>query len=61
MHDDDESPKKPVSYVVGVPLASMSVANMQEYLLALREEILRVESEIAGRNAHRAAADALFG
>jgi uncharacterized small protein (DUF1192 family) len=56
--DDDTDPKtrkqKPRS------LDALSVPDLRDYVSQLKEEILRVEAEIAKKEKHKAAADALF-
>jgi uncharacterized small protein (DUF1192 family) len=41
-------------------LDGWAVAELRDYITALREEIARAESAIAAREAQRGAADALF-
>ncbi len=56
--DDDLDPKtkkqKPR------PLDNLSVPELKEYVLQLKEEIVRVETDIAKKEKHKAAAAALF-
>lgn len=56
--DDDTDPKtkkqKPRS------LDNMSVPELKDYLLQLKEEIIRVEADIQKKDKHKTAADALF-
>ena len=42
-------------------LDNMSVQELKEYIEDLRAEILRVEDDIKKKEAHKSAADALFG
>lgn len=42
-------------------LDNMSVPELRAYVEQLREEIIRVEADIAKKEKHKAAADALFG
>lgn len=56
--DDENDPKtkraKPRA------LDKMSVPELREYVVQLKEEIARVEADIAKKDTHRSAADALF-
>lgn len=56
--DDDTDPKtrraKPRL------LDNMSVPDLKEYVLQLQSEIARAEAEIAKKEKHKSAADALF-
>lgn len=57
----DEVRQKPHSTItVGQPLHELSVSDLEERLTALREEIRRVEQEIAAKRAHEQAASSLF-
>lgn len=59
--DWDEVRQKPGStIIVGEPLHQLSVSDLEERLTALREEVRRVEQEIASKRAHEQAASALF-
>ncbi len=42
------------------PLDDMSVADLKEYVEAMRAEIVRVEAAIKAKQTHMAAMDALF-
>lgn len=59
MFDDDEV-KKPKSHEVGMPIDTMSVAELEERIGLLRGEIARLEQAIAARQKTRAAADSVF-
>ncbi|MBU6475001.1 MAG: DUF1192 domain-containing protein [Alphaproteobacteria bacterium] len=58
MFDDDLDPKtrKPKPR----PLDNLSVPELKEYILQLKEEIARAEADILKKEKHKAAADALF-
>lgn len=49
------TPKKPRD------LEIMSIESLKEYIATLKLEIERVEAEIAGKESHRNAANAVFG
>ncbi|HEX7075916.1 MAG TPA: DUF1192 domain-containing protein [Hyphomicrobiaceae bacterium] len=57
---DEIRPKPGSTITVGEPLHALSLSDLQERLTALREEIERVEQEIAAKRAHEQAASALF-
>lgn len=58
--DLDDLPKPKPQMVVGEKLDNMSVADLEQRLAALAEEIERVRAEMARKKSGRAAADALF-
>jgi uncharacterized small protein (DUF1192 family) len=57
---DDEEVKKPKGHEVGMPIDTMSVAELEERIALLRGEISRLEQAIGARRNTRAAADSLF-
>jgi len=57
---DDDGVKKPKGHEVGMPIDTMSVAELEERIGLLREEIARLDRAIAARRDTRAAADSLF-
>lgn len=59
---EDEERARPQrrEIAVGQPLEGVSIGEMETRIEALRAEIARLEAEIARRQDHRAAADALF-
>lgn len=56
--DDDLDPRTKKAKLR--PLDNFSVAELHDYIAQLREEISRVEGEIAKKEKHKNAADALF-
>ncbi len=56
----DDTPKKPPSMVIGENLDSISVAELEQRIHVLQEEITRVRAEIAKKQASRSAADSFF-
>jgi uncharacterized small protein (DUF1192 family) len=59
--DWDENAPKPVKAVtVGEPLHTLSVAELDARVAALKAEITRVEAELTAKRSHEAAAAALF-
>ena len=57
---DDLAPKPKKAVTLGEDLKTHSVAELAERIAALREEIERVEGELAAKKAHEAAAAAIF-
>ena len=57
---DDVRSKKPAGIVLGEDLSRLSVAELEQRLVALRNEIDRVTAEQAAKKAHEAAAASLF-
>ncbi len=57
--DDDRPKPKPV-ITVGEPLASLSIAELEERIAALTVEIERVRAEMRTKQTHEAAAVELF-
>ena len=58
--DDDDRPKKKISHELGQELTLLSVAELNERIGLLREEIARLEADIAKKQAVRSAADQFF-
>ena len=57
--DDDLDPK--TKRIKPRPLDNMSVPDLRDYVAQMKEEIARVEADIAKKEKHRAGLDALFG
>ena len=57
---DDLEPKPKAAIALGDQLATLSIAELEARITALRQEIERVERESAGKRAHESAAEALF-
>ena len=60
MDPDDLRPKPTAGIAVGDSLATLSVAELERRLAALRGEIARVEQEVARKKAMQAAAQSVF-
>lgn len=58
INDDETDPK--TKRVKPRVLDKLSVPELREYVVQLKEEIARVEQEIEKKDKHRNAADALF-
>ena len=57
---DEEGRKIDLGLQVGMPLEGLSVAELDDYLISLHNEIKRVEQTRNDLKSHNAAADALF-
>ena len=60
MNEDDDRPKKKITHEIGQELALLSVKELQERIVILREEITRLEASIAGKQTSRSVADQFF-
>lgn len=58
--DDDDRPKKKLVHEIGQELTLLSVEELQARIQLMRDEIGRLEADIAKKNASRSAADAVF-
>jgi uncharacterized small protein (DUF1192 family) len=58
--DDEDRPKKKISHEIGQELTLLSVAELQGRIDLMREEIARLEADIAKKQASRSAADQFF-
>jgi uncharacterized small protein (DUF1192 family) len=58
--DDDDRPKKKVVHEIGQDLTLLSVDELAARVQLLHDEINRLEADIAGKRAKRAAADQFF-
>jgi uncharacterized small protein (DUF1192 family) len=58
--DDEDRPKKKLQHEIGQELALISVAELNERIVLLREEIARLEADIAKKQSSRASADQFF-
>jgi uncharacterized small protein (DUF1192 family) len=58
--DDDECPKKKIAHEIGQDLTLLSVRELTERIGLLKEEIARLEGDIARKQATRSAADQFF-
>ncbi len=59
MNPDELEPTRPA--LKPLDLQQMSVAELQEYILALETEINRADAMIVKKNAHKSGVEALFG
>ena len=58
--DPDELPKKKVTHEMGQELALLSVGELGERIALLKDEIARLETEMARKQATKSAADLFF-
>ena len=58
--DDDDKPKKKVAHEMGQDLSLLSVEELAARVQLMRDEIARLEADIAQKRAKRAAADQFF-
>jgi uncharacterized small protein (DUF1192 family) len=58
--DEDERPKKKITYEIGQDLTLLSVGELNERVALMREEIARLEADITKKQSSRSAADMFF-
>ena len=58
--DDDDKPKKKVAHEIGQDLTLLSVSELEARIALMKEEIARLEADIAKKQSTRAAADQFF-
>ena len=58
--DPDELPKKKIVHELGQDLALLSVGELTDRIAALKEEIARLEAEMARKRSSKSAADSFF-
>jgi len=58
--DEDDRPKKKIAHEIGQDLALLSVAELGERVALLKEEIVRLESAMAKKQASRSVANQFF-
>lgn len=58
--DEDDRPKRKIAHEIGQELALLSVAELEERIALLREEIARLEAARDRKQASRSAADQFF-
>ncbi|WP_395686487.1 DUF1192 domain-containing protein [Aestuariivirga sp.] len=56
----EDLPKKPVGVMIGEPLDLLSIAELEQRVRQLEEEITRVRAMIGTKRASKSAADAFF-
>ncbi len=58
--DEDDRPKKKVVHEIGQELALLSVSELAERIVVLKEEIARLEANIASKQSVKSSADQFF-
>jgi len=58
--DEDDRPKKKIVHEIGQDLALLSVGELNNRISLLKDEIARLETAIAGKQASRNVADTFF-
>jgi uncharacterized small protein (DUF1192 family) len=58
--DEDDRPKKKIAHEIGQDLTLLSVTELAARIGLMREEIARLEADIARKQASRSAADQFF-
>ena len=58
--EDDDRPKKKIAHEIGQDLTLMSVGELAERIAILKEEIARLEANIASKQASKSAAALFF-
>ena len=57
---DEDKGTPPTRYTIGQDVSTFSLEELRHTIAALREEIARLEREIASKSTTKAAAEALF-
>ncbi len=58
--EDEDRPKKKVAHEIGADLSMISAGELRERIVLLKEEIVRLEADIAKKEASKTAADSFF-
>jgi uncharacterized small protein (DUF1192 family) len=58
--EDENAARRPKAHEVGMPLDTMGVAELEDRITLLRDEIARIEVALALRQKTRNAAESLF-
>jgi len=58
--DEDDKPKRKIAHEIGQDLALLSVGELSERVGLLKDEIARLEAEMARKRASQTAADQFF-
>ena len=58
--EDEDCPKKKLQHEIGQDLSLISVGELNERIALLRQEISRLEADIAGKQSSRESAAAFF-
>jgi uncharacterized small protein (DUF1192 family) len=58
--DEDDRPKKKIAHEIGQDLTLLSVDELAERVALLKDEIARIEANMASKRAQKTAADQFF-
>jgi uncharacterized small protein (DUF1192 family) len=58
--EEDDRPKKKIAHEIGQDLTLLSVGELTERVGLLKEEIARIEANMASKQASKSAADQFF-
>jgi len=58
--DEDDRPKKKIVHEIGQDLTLLSVGELTERIALLKEEVARLEANIASKTASKSLADQFF-
>ena len=58
--EEDDRPKKKISHEIGQELTLLSIGELTERVTLLKEEIARLEANMATKQASKSAADLFF-
>lgn len=58
--DEDDRPKKKITHEIGQELSLLSVKELQERIVLLKGEVVRLEASIASKQISRNVADQFF-
>jgi uncharacterized small protein (DUF1192 family) len=58
--DEDDRPKKKIAHEIGQDLTLLSVGELTDRIALLKEEIARLEANMASKQASKSAADIFF-
>lgn len=58
--NDDDRPEKPVAHEVGMVLDTLSIDELEERIVLLEGEVVRLKQAIETKTSSRSVADAVF-
>lgn len=58
--DDDDRPRKKIVHEIGQDLTLLSVSELSERIALLKDEIARLEANMASKRAQKSTADQFF-
>ena len=58
--DEDDRPKKKIAHEIGQDLTLLSIRELNDRIALLKDEIARLEADIAKKQVTRSAADQFF-